>query len=48
MLRSSAGTTVGIAEYSGVVAVGETDPKHKLSVKGGLGIGSTNSAATLF
>lgn len=45
MLRSSAGTTVGIAEYSGVVGIGETDPKHKLSVKGGLGIGSTNSTA---
>lgn len=45
MLRASAGTTIGIAEYSGVVGIGETDPKHKLSVKGGLGIGSTNSTA---
>jgi hypothetical protein len=45
MLRSSAGTTVGIAEYSGVVGIGETDPKHKLSVKGGFGIGSTTTAS---
>ena len=45
MLRASAGTTIGIAEFAGVVGIGETDPKHKLSVKGGLGIGSTNSTA---
>ncbi len=44
MLRSSAGGTVVIAEYTGVVGIGETDPKHKLSVKGGLGIGSTSAS----
>ena len=44
MLRSSAGGTVVIAEYSGVVGIGETDPKHKLSVKGGLAIGSTSAS----
>ena len=44
MLRSSAGGTVVIAEYTGVVGIGETDPKHKLSVKGGLAIGSTSAS----
>ncbi len=43
LLRASAGATIGIAEFGGVVGIGETNPLHKLSVKGALAIGSTNT-----
>ena len=43
-LRSSAGGTVVIADYGGTVGIGESNPLHKLSVRGSLAIGSTTTA----
>ena len=43
-LRSSAGGTVVIADYGGTVGIGESNPLHKLSVRGALAIGSTTTA----
>lgn len=42
-LRSSAGGTVVIADYGGTVGIGESNPLHKLSVRGALAIGSTTT-----
>jgi hypothetical protein len=43
-LRSSAGGTIVIADYGGTVGIGESNPLHKLSVRGSLAIGSTTTA----
>ncbi len=43
LLRASAGATIGIAEFSGNVGVGESNPLSKLSVRGAFGIGSTTT-----
>jgi len=44
LLRASAGATIGLAEYSGVVGIGETLPNpniYKLEVRGQVAFGST-------
>ena len=43
LIRASAGGTINMAEYGANVGVGESNPLHKLSVKGALAIGSTNT-----
>lgn len=50
-LRSSAGTTVGIAEYAGGVGIGITNPStgtYKLTVKGQSAFASTNDGLNQF
>ena len=41
---AASGATIRIAEGSGNVGIGETNPVYKLSLKGALGIGSTTTA----
>lgn len=51
MLRASAGTTVGIAEFAGGLGVGITNPStgtYKFSVRGQSAFASTNDAAVQF
>jgi len=43
LIRASAGGTINMAEFGANVGVGESNPLHKLSVKGALAIGSTNT-----
>ncbi len=43
LIRASAGGTINMAEFGANVGVGESNPIHKLSVKGALAIGSTNT-----
>ena len=42
MLSSSAGGTVGIAVYGGIVGIGQTNPTYKLDLKGSFGLASSN------
>jgi ABC-type branched-subunit amino acid transport system ATPase component len=42
LLRSSVGATIGIAEYGGVVGIGQTNPIYKLDLKGNFGLASSN------
>jgi hypothetical protein len=44
LLRSSVGGTVGIAEFGGVVGIGQTNPAYKLDLKGSFGLASSNDA----
>jgi hypothetical protein len=46
LLRASAGATIGIAEFAGVVGIGETLPTatNKLQVKGNTAFGTTSDA----
>ena len=50
LLRASAGATVGIAEFAGVVGIGETNPTatNKLQVKGNTAFGTTSDANQQF
>ena len=50
LLRASAGATVGIAEFAGVVGIGETAPTatNKLQVKGNTAFGTTSDANQQF
>ena len=43
-LRSSVGGTIGIAEFGGVVGIGQTNPTYKLDLKGSFGLASSNDA----
>jgi hypothetical protein len=43
-LRSSVGGTIGIAEFGGVVGIGQTNPIYKLDLKGNFGLASSNDA----
>jgi len=42
MLSSSAGGTVGLAVYGGIVGIGQTNPAYKLDLKGSFGLASAN------
>jgi hypothetical protein len=42
LLRSSVGGTIGIAEFGGVVGIGQTNPTYKLDLKGSFGLASSN------
>ncbi len=42
MLSSSAGGTVGLATYGGIVGIGQTNPTYKLDLKGSFGLASSN------
>jgi hypothetical protein len=42
LLRASAGGTVNISEYGGVLGIGQTNPIYKLDVKGNIGFASNN------
>ncbi len=44
MLSSSAGGTVGIAVYGGIVGIGQTNPIYKLDLKGSFGLASSNDS----
>jgi hypothetical protein len=50
LLRASAGATIGIAEFAGVVGIGETVPTttNKLQVKGNTAFGTTSDANQQF
>ena len=50
LLRASAGATIGIAEFGGVVGIGETVPTatNKLQVKGNTAFGTTSDANQQF
>jgi hypothetical protein len=50
IIRSSAGSTIGMAEFSGVVGIGETNPTatNKLQVKGNTAFGTTSDANQQF
>jgi len=41
-LRASVGGTIGIAEFGGVVGIGQTNPTYKLDLKGSFGLASSN------
>ena len=43
-LRASVGGTIGIAEFGGVLGIGQTNPKYKLDLKGSFGLASSNDA----
>jgi hypothetical protein len=43
-LRASVGGTIGIAEFGGVVGIGQTNPIYKLDLKGNFGLASSNDA----
>jgi hypothetical protein len=42
LLSSSAGGTVGLAVYGGIVGIGQTNPLYKLDLKGSFGLASSN------
>jgi hypothetical protein len=42
LLSSSAGGTVGLAVYGGIVGIGQTNPIYKLDLKGSFGLASSN------
>jgi hypothetical protein len=44
LLRSSVGGTIGIAEFGGVVGIGQTNPTYKLDLKGSFGLASSNDS----
>jgi len=44
LLRSSVGGTIGIAEFGGVVGIGQTNPIYKLDLKGNFGLASSNDS----
>jgi hypothetical protein len=48
LLRASVGATIGIAEYGGVVGIGQTNPIYKLDVKGNFGLASSNDSLYSF
>jgi len=50
LLRASAGATIGIAEFGGVVGIGESTPTatNKLQVKGNTAFGTTSDANQQF
>ena len=50
LLRASAGATIGIVEYSGVVGIGDSNPTstNKLQVKGNTAFGTTSDANQQF
>lgn len=50
IIRSSAGSTIGMAEFGGVVGIGETNPTatNKLQVKGNTAFGTTSDANQQF
>ena len=48
LLRSSVGGTIGIAEFGGVVGIGQTNPIYKLDLKGSFGLASSNDSAYNF
>jgi len=43
-LRSSVGGTIGIAEFGGLVGIGQTNPIYKLDLKGSFGLASSNDS----
>jgi hypothetical protein len=43
-LRSSVGGTIGIAEFGGLVGIGQTNPIYKLDLKGNFGLASSNDS----
>ena len=43
-LRASVGGTIGIAEFGGVLGIGQTNPKYKLDLKGSFGLASSSDA----
>ncbi len=50
LLRASAGATIGIAEFAGVVGIGESNPTatNKLQVRGNTAFGTTSDANQQF
>ncbi len=42
ILSASAGGTIGLAVYGGVVGIGQTNPTYKLDLKGSFGLASSN------
>ncbi len=44
LLRASAGGTVYISEFGGVLGIGQTNPTYKLDLKGSFGLASSNDA----
>jgi len=50
LLRASAGATIGIAEFAGVVGIGDSNPTatNKLQVKGNTAFGTTSDANQQF
>jgi hypothetical protein len=42
ILSASAGGTIGLAVYGGVVGIGQTNPTYKLDLKGNFGLASSN------
>lgn len=48
LIRASAGATIGIAEYSGLVGIGTDIPIHKLHVRGQVAFASTNDQSLTF
>ena len=42
LLRASAGGTVYISEFGGVLGIGQTNPTYKLDLKGSFGLASSN------
>jgi hypothetical protein len=48
LLRASAGGTVYISEFGGVLGIGQTNPTYKLDLKGNFGLASSNSGLYSF
>lgn len=48
LLRASAGGTVYISEFGGLLGIGQTNPTYKLDLKGSFGLASSNDAAYNF
>ena len=44
LLSASAGGTVGLGVYGGLVAIGQTNPIYKLDLKGSFGLASSNDS----
>jgi hypothetical protein len=48
LLSASAGGTIGLGVYGGLVAIGQTNPAYKLDLKGSFGLASSNDSAYNF
>ena len=44
LLSASAGGTIGLGVYGGLVAIGQTNPTYKLDLKGSFGLASSNDS----
>ena len=42
LLSASAGGTIGLGVYGGIIAIGQTNPTYKLDLKGSFGLASSN------